>query len=29
MSDIVRTPEHIKEWGDYNDSLPNLTELTT
>lgn len=26
---ISRTPEHIKEWGDYNDSLPNLTELTT
>lgn len=25
---ISRTPEHIVEWGDYNDSLPNLTELT-
>lgn len=27
--DTFRTPEHIREWGGYNDSLPNLTELTT
>lgn len=25
---ISRTPEHIAEWGNFNDSLPNLTELT-
>lgn len=28
VTSMNRTPEHIKEWGNYNDSLPNLTELT-
>ena len=25
---VKLTREHIKEWGGYNDSLPNLTEIT-